>query len=302
VFFLCGALPERFVLFVLYLFFWESYCFRMLHFNHFSEILKSEFEHRQNMNESYSLRGFAQKLGIAPSKISEILNHKQGLSEKLALKICNELRFSQDETNHFINTVKAHCSKSPKVRAEYTKILEQRNRKIESFDIQESLFSIISNWYHFAILELMNTEDFQSGPKWISKRLSISLQDAKHGIQNLEKLGLIEEKNNDFKPTGVNLRTSDGIGSSSIKKFNDQILTKAKDAIYEQDVSKRHLSTLTVGVNEEIIPEVFEKISAFRKELNQFISNHSKNNNTEAVYCFSSQFFELTHEEKNEQN
>ena len=294
-------MPEQFALESLYKATCDLYCVLMFHINHYSDILKEEFEHRKYLNPSYTLRSFAKKLDIAPSKVSEVLNKKQGLSEKLALKISEHLNFSEEETDHFVITVKAHCAKSPRVKKDYQELLQSRMMKTEMLELQENVFSVISNWYYFAVLELIDTKDFVSNEKWIAKRLDVTDSEVKNALKTLESLGMVKINDGEYKTTGQNLKTTDGIGSSSIKKFNEQILKKAQEAIYSQNIKQRHISTLTTGLNDEILPEVFEKISNFRSELNQFITKHPKNkNNTNKVYCFSSQFFELTNEERYE--
>ena len=47
-------------------------------------------------------------------------------------------------------------------------------------------FSVISEWYHFAILSLAETQDFKSYPAWIAGRLGISQKDAKAAVLTLK--------------------------------------------------------------------------------------------------------------------
>ena len=56
-------------------------------------LLKSELASRTNQNPNYSLRAFARDLDLAPSRLSEVLNGKQGLSTQAAEKIAKTLGY-----------------------------------------------------------------------------------------------------------------------------------------------------------------------------------------------------------------
>lgn len=65
-------------------------------------ILKSQLQRRQELNPKYSLRAFAKKLEISPSKISELLSGKKKLSSKRAEIIANRLGLIGKERELFI--------------------------------------------------------------------------------------------------------------------------------------------------------------------------------------------------------
>ncbi|MFZ4715079.1 MAG: DUF4423 domain-containing protein [Bacteriovoracaceae bacterium] len=260
----------------------------MKHLKHFAEILSFEFESRKKVNQAYSLRCFAGKLEIAPSKLSEILNYKQGLSEKAALKIGKSLKYNISEMNHFICTVRAHSSKSPAIRKKFM-------QELETLKISNDDFEMVSNWYYFAILELVSFKDFKNDADWIAKKLGISSEEAERALTQLISQGFLKETRNGLKKSHTIYQATDGIVSPAIRRINEQLIFKARQAIYEQSIEQRYLSTLTVGVNPEILPEVFEKIAEFRKELNQFMTGHPKNQSKKTqVYSLTSQFFQLT--------
>lgn len=82
----------------------------------FRAILRSELNRRMRQNPYYSLRAFARDLKVVPSRISEILSGKQGLSPKCAQKIAKLLRMSEEEASHFIDLVTASHARSPRDR------------------------------------------------------------------------------------------------------------------------------------------------------------------------------------------
>ena len=69
-------------------------------------------------------------------------------------------------------------------------------------------FKIISDWYHYAILELTELKEFESDINWISQRLGISKIEAHMGIKRLKNIGLMVEDEDG------NLKTSDEFTAS----------------------------------------------------------------------------------------
>ena len=66
-----------------------------------------EFDKRKRKNSSYSLNAFARYIGLQPSKLSEALNGKRGLSAVTGRKIANSLQFTDFEASYFICLIEA---------------------------------------------------------------------------------------------------------------------------------------------------------------------------------------------------
>ncbi len=62
--------------------------------------LKEFLLRRLNMNPRYSLRAFASSLGLEPSKLSEALSGKKGLSSERAEKVCDMVSSSAFSPSH----------------------------------------------------------------------------------------------------------------------------------------------------------------------------------------------------------
>ena len=78
--------------------------------------LQQEFDRRRKGNPYYSLRAFARDLAIAPSRLSEIFNHKQGLSRKVALRIADTLGFIGESRELFLDSVTSQHARSKSER------------------------------------------------------------------------------------------------------------------------------------------------------------------------------------------
>lgn len=97
----------------------------------YKKLLRDKFEKRKMANPRYSLRAFARDIRISPSRLSEILNGKQGLSESGAEKISSALGMEGEEKARFILQVVAEDSRSKHKRRLAKEKLDARAQDIE---------------------------------------------------------------------------------------------------------------------------------------------------------------------------
>lgn len=258
--------------------------------NDFRAILKEELATRIRQNPRYSLRAFARDLKLAPSRLSEIISGKQGLSRKAAEKVASILGYSPQEKERFCDLVESMHARSRKDREVAKVRLKKHNMPSKEVQLQVDAFNAIADWYHFAILELMNIDGFKSDTAWIAKRLSISEFETKLALERLARLELITFKGNKIIPaTGSGLVNSD-IPADSLKKHHAQLLEKAKEAIYLQSPDKRESLSWTIAIDTKMVPKAKEALNQFR---NKFCTELEGAENKDGVYCLTIQFFDL---------
>jgi len=107
----------------------------------------------------------------------------------------------------------------------------------------------------------------------------------------MKALDLIREENGQLVDVFKFLATSNDVPSMSLKKFNTQLMKKAMEAMYEQDVLEREMSSNIFSVNKEQLPVLKEKLRVFRREFEQ---DAQKDENRNSVYCLGIQFYDLT--------
>lgn len=82
----------------------------------YQKILAHNLSRRMSMNPRYSLRAFAASLNLAPSKLSEILSGKKGLSPDRAEKTATCLRLEGFERSLFLLSVRAQHARAKNQR------------------------------------------------------------------------------------------------------------------------------------------------------------------------------------------
>lgn len=258
----------------------------------YHDLLSEEFAKRKSINGAYSLRSYARDLGISAPRLSQIMNKKQGLSIEAASSIVERLKLSQEQKLWFCSSVGALHARSSRERNEFRSKIQTYQKETKVFsEIELEYFKVISDWYHFAILELTYTKDFQSDPVWIAQRLGITEDEAITAIARMKGLKLLREENGTLKDVFQFLATSNDVPSLSIKNFHAQILKKATEALYEQDVNEREISSNIFSIRKEKLPEIKNRIRNFRRDLEK---EASEIKDRDSVYCLSMHFFELT--------
>ncbi|MDP7321417.1 MAG: TIGR02147 family protein [Bacteriovoracaceae bacterium] len=264
------------------------------------QMLKTELGNRQSGNTNYSLRAFARDINLEAPRLSMILNSKKGLSVDKASEIVSHFSWAINDKEAFINFVQAAHGRSKKDRLlgkeNIKEHYKKRTESIEKF-VEDKLFKQIAEPIHYLIIEALKLNETEPTIEGLNLVINYPKTEIEEAVLRLESLDLLNIKNNVIDIKEYIINSGGKIPSMALRKHHSIQLQSAIKAINEQDVNTRALSSLTIAIPKEIIPEIFEKISEFRREINEYIINHENQNKTD-VYCLSSQFFKLTTEKK----
>lgn len=263
----------------------------------YREILRNTLVERSRAHSQYSLRAFARDLDLSPAQLSEILKGKKGLSRKTARTVAHELGFNLEETEHFCDLVESEHGRN-RISREIARAKIQAKTQGSHRPLQLDVFQVVSDWYHFAILQLIKLPGWpKSGESipWISKRLGISRVEASSALDRLERLELVEKKDGRYQVTSDYVFSSDGVPSEAIRKFHRQVLEKAIGAQGTQSLEDREFRTALFPICREDLPKAKKRMREFQKA---FVDRVSATESPDRVYCFSMQLFNLTTQEE----
>lgn len=262
----------------------------------YRQILLRELASRTRRNPGYSLRAFARDLQIPAPKLSQALRGIKGFSAQRAQAIATRLNLSSAEKELFIDLVDSEHARS-RISREQAKERIVKKYKDDSFaTLDLDRFQIVSDWFHFAILELTDVDDFKSDAEWISERLGIPIKETSAALERLLDFGLLTKgRKGDLKQTQLDLATPSGIPSRAIREQHAQLLHKANASLDKFNVNERDFSAITLAIASDELPKAKNLIKEFRRNFNKEMQNASKK---DRVYCISIQFFPL--DEKNE--
>ena len=256
----------------------------------YRKFLRNELKHRKFSNPKYSLRAFARDLGVSPQVLSMVMNGKKSFSSASAIAVARRLGLSQADASYFHDIVELSHAKTEELK-EIIQFRIQRHSETDSYHtLQSDLFKTISDWFHYAILELTTTRQSRNDPAWISDRLGVPPAEIRGALKRLEDLGLLTVQGNKLRKTDLNLATTHDIPSEAVRKFTLQLLEKAAQAVEQQSIDERDFGTMTMSIDPAKLPEAKKRIQKFRRELARFLESGDRIE----VYTFSSQLFRLS--------
>jgi uncharacterized protein (TIGR02147 family) len=258
--------------------------FMIFNYESLETYLKDELRRRVRLNPRYSLRSFARNLKLSPGALSEILRGQRNLSVKSVAQVARAIGLNAAEAKHLLHL--AQLAKDSELKE-----LETQTKARDEVALSEELFSLISEWYHFAILNLLECEDFEWNSAWISRRLGISRIQTQMAMELLLKMGLVERKNGRYAGKSSTVLTNSEIPSGAIRSYHRQILEKAILALEGQTIAERDISGSGFAFDPAHLPAVKKEISEFQDKL---VAKYRRGNKTE-VYFLEMALFKLTH-------
>ncbi|MBC7385871.1 MAG: TIGR02147 family protein [Cryobacterium sp.] len=251
--------------------------------------LSEQLRIRTEKNARYSLRAFAQNLGISPGELSEVLNGKRKLTFKNGLKISTALGHSPVEAENFLGLIKREWA----ARAGLVLAEEIQPAELERRILTEDVFHLVSDWTCFAIVNLTETKGFRFDHAFIARRLGITVTEAKLALDRLIRIGLVEVTGKKYSVSRDFILAPEGVPSAAVRKFHTQILEKAGEALVSQSIHERDIAGITFAIDPSDIPGVQKEIHTFIDRLATRLAKAPQQKKTE-VYHFETALFRLT--------
>jgi transcriptional regulator with XRE-family HTH domain len=198
-------------------------------------LLREELTRRIRVNPKYSLRAFARHLDLSPSYISLVLNGKRKPEKKALHKLITKLGIETHDT--FV-------------------------------PLTEKTTTVISDWYHYAIMELLTIPKFNPSPIKISEALGITNLEAKLALERLLELGLIKKtKNNRLELSSQNNTNIDTDSARAARKnMQRQFFNLALRALDEVSFEQRDHSSMTMALDSKRLTDAKNLIKEFRRK------------------------------------
>jgi len=239
--------------------------------NPIQQIIEERFLSAKARSPHFSLRALAKKLGLSSGALSEILKGKRKVSPKLAKRLADKLDLSPSERKSI------GLSHAAKEEAE--------------FQLSDDAFYLISDWWHFAILNLTQTQGFRSSHGWIAARLGLPANRVSEAIARLQRLGLLTiDKKGQMVRTHARLKTSDDVTNFAVQRSHRVDLELADQTLDEVPVTLRDITSATMTLDPRMLPRLKALIRTFEDEL---MEEAESVKGTE-VYRLSIQLFPLT--------
>jgi uncharacterized protein (TIGR02147 family) len=164
--------------------------------------------------------------------------------------------------------------------------------KIKFLDADQ--YEYFSRWYHCAIRELISLPFFKEDQSWIAATLqpAINAKMAGRSLKLLERLNLVQrDETGKLRVTDKAISSEYEMKTLSLRNFSLEMLDRARESLENAPVEKREISGLTMGVSNECIERIKQRIRIFKEEIISMIVDDKKE--PASVYQMNFQFFPL---------
>ena len=221
----------------------------------FKNILQQEFLRRSSKNSQYSLRSYAQLLGVHHSTLSGLLSGKRPITKKTVSVLSLKLGLYPDS---------------------FSKTKEFKLPKHEF--LEEDIFNRISEWYFDAILELAKLKNFDFTTPNISRYLGVNEVQVSVALDTLLRLNLIKKTKNGYKTVhdnSTNLSSNEKT-SAAMRRYQRSILEKSMEALELVDRKDRDHTSTTLAIKKSDLTKAKQIIKDFRHKLSALLQENDK--------------------------
>jgi uncharacterized protein (TIGR02147 family) len=218
----------------------------------------------QAKNPRFSLRSFAQKLGISNSALSEILRSKRKVSKAKALEFAKAIKLLEKHTKTLMDAF----DKSGSLEQ-----LKPVSNPLKEILLTSDQFHIMGDRKYFSVLALFRSP--MNSVSAMSARLGLTETEVQNILEELAKIGVLEKKNGQYieKERAV-FRTSEDFPDELMRNRRLQNTEASAKAIREKADGERGYFA-TVSVDKSKLDEIGPIVEDFVKRLSMFLRKPS---------------------------
>jgi uncharacterized protein (TIGR02147 family) len=229
----------------------------------FISVLEREYEERRRKNPSFSLRAFAQQLGVNVSTLSRLMRGKRGASPELIREIAERMSF---DTSMVEQLLLAEAGTRSDPRAYEAELKTQSLEESRDMD----------GWEFLTIQALLETDLVISTHKEVADQLGIPVLRAKRCLDTLVKHQMVAFHEGRWKSTYKRV-IAYRKGNPYVKRILESFADMSRGRLAEDDGSEdQSFSGMVMAVDPLKIPEAVRRIREFRNNLAKFLGTGRK--------------------------
>lgn len=259
--------------------------------------LRDFYAAHKNSPNAFTYRSFAQKAGVSPSLLKDILNDRQNLSVKVMRKYARAMDLTEKETAYFEALV---CFNNGKTNSEknacFGDMVRLRGRSSVKF-LDGKQYDFFAKWYHPVVREMMTHRGLGDDPDAIARLIVPRVTPAKvrKSIALLMDLGLVyRDPEGKWMAADTVISSEYEIQSVALKNYHNEMIDCARNALEYFPSDKREFQGLTLCASRETYYRLKERIRLFTDELLQSVAGDK--NNDETVFQINLHMFPFERE------
>ena len=257
--------------------------------------LADYFNLQKTISRGFTFRSFAQKAGLSPSLLKDILSKRQNLTVSAMRKYAGAIRLGAKEFAYFEALVGFNNAVTNKEKKRFFgEMVRLRGRSAVKFlDLQQ--YEYFSEWYHAVVRELVTHVGCGCDPEAISRCIIPSISPAKirKSIALLKELGLIYEGHGGIWYASDKVISSEyEIKSVALNNYHTGMLDRARESLERCKSEEREFQGMTISASQATFLRMKERIRYFTDELLSMAA--AEDETAEGVYQINLQMFPFT--------
>jgi len=267
---------------------------RVFDFVDYHRFLSEWCEARKAHWNGFSYQWLANKAGLKSRSFLRLVGlGEKDLSGSAAVRLSKAMDLDARSATYFEALVAWNNASDPTEKAHFHDRLLSVVPSTARTILPAHQYGLFTEWYINPIWELVTVFPFADDYDLLAAQLdpAITGPQALEAVELLLSLGLVERSGKVFTHTHNSLHTEDEVFSRAVKDYQVATMDRAKDSLHRHARNLRHISTLTLGLNEDMFSLLLAKIQEFRREVGDLSQGVPT---SDRVYQLNLQFFPLT--------
>ncbi len=257
------------------------------------EYLRREYRARVQRRPLYSQRAFARDLGLSPSSLTDYLKGNIRFSAGRIQQIGKSIGLTAEQCQHWIDLIDSQHSRDESAKS-MAQVRVKARLQAQSHSLTMEQYTVISDWYHFAYLELIEMNSaLYTDPKKAAQVLGIPVRTMKEGIQRLQAGGLLRVKDNGEFEVDSSTQIGEQIPSRAICNHHSQILKKIEKSMEVHPMERRVNTSAFVALPKSQVPKLIEELRSAAVRILEPHLQATQNQPKEELYCLSLHLFDV---------
>jgi uncharacterized protein (TIGR02147 family) len=237
--------------------------------------LRQWMQERKLRNPRFSYRFLGARLGVDPGYLSHVVHGKAHLSEKDLPALVREAGLGEPQAAYLLDLVQFNKARTPQeVKERYARLAARRGLRSRALDDDQMEF--FSDPLHMAVRLAISLGPTDDDWEALGARLvpPVASRKAEHSVRLLERLHLVEKGSEGFWIlTDRFVSSGEGWTNQAVRQFQLRTLQNAAEALVTLPRDERDVSTVSLTIPRDRLPELQERVRAFRQSVLQWTAD-----------------------------
>lgn len=239
-------------------------------YDDYHTLLRDWMATRKLQNPSFSFQTLANRAGLKSRSFLRLVSlGEKDLSAAAALGVAKAMALPEAEAEYFVRLVEFNNAADPVEKARHAELLARIRPAAPGKTLSAQHYDLFGKWYIPPVWDLVTWFDFHGDFRQLAKQLKPEIlpAQAQHAVELLLELELIEPCGSVYRQRESNLQTRQNLKSLAVKKYQMETMRLGQEALERFPLDRRHIGTITLGMDAQTWAKLEERIQEFRREL-----------------------------------